>query len=263
MGIPVSELKFASGNGFDFSADHMFDGTKLKVQLSNNDLRVNVSGMEDSVVEVGEQLAWMGAALRSTGVDKSFSYCYPTTRFSFLPTQATSPLVVTFSIGYAFENISRNANTVNGRCWFPLFGNRTIVKGYPIPCRGGKKDDTQAGLEIPLNMMAGLVKATRVTKIDNQLLIKGFSTLFIPTKRIDDLVIWHMIFNGDDTHISYFDVRRNHIAEDSAKEVDFTCLERTRQILGWCSVVEHHTGTPTLMNPNMDLGMTETWEQIE
>jgi hypothetical protein len=223
-------------------ADHKLDSTKLKVWLTNTELRAYVLGTEDTVAEIGEQLAWMGAALRSSGADQDFAYCYPSVRFTFPSAQAHD---VTFNIQYTFEGISRHAKLANGSCWFSLFRNPTIVKGYPIPSRSADKHDAQTGLEIPLNMMAGLVKASRVTKIDNQLLIKGFSTLFIPTKRIDDLIVWHMIFNEDDSHISYFDTRATHIIDKSAEEVDFICLRRARHILGWCSMVKHLAGTPT------------------
>lgn len=201
-----------------------------------------VKGMEEDVTEIGEQLGWIGAALRSSGSESGLTHCYPSFTLQTQPISTSIHSDATYIVRFSYERISRNGNVDRGQCWLPLFGNRTIVKGFPILSRGRQHQNHQPGLEIPLNIMAGLAEASRITIIDDQLLIKGFSTLFIPTRREADIVVWHMIYNEDDSHISYFDIRASGIAEQSAKQVNFSCLGHTRHILGWCSVAKHLAG---------------------
>ncbi|KAF4544369.1 Pfs domain protein [Lasiodiplodia theobromae] len=92
-------------------------------------------------------------------------------------------------------------------------------------------------------MMAEVAEAKRATEIDGRLLIKGFSTLFVPTKRVDDLVMWHMLYNEDGGRISYFDLRGVDIGDASVKGLTFSALESSRHILGWCSVAKNLAGS--------------------
>lgn len=82
-----------------------------------------------------------------------------------------------------------------------MFRNPVVVKGYPIRAR----TNPNTGLEVPLNVIAGLVRSKRADSFDGKLYIKGFSTLLVPTKRHTDTLIWHLLYNKDGNRISYLD----------------------------------------------------------
>lgn len=107
--------------------------------------------------------------------------------------------------------------------------------GFPIPyrCRQG------TGLEIPLNILAGLVKAKHVDFFGEKLFIKGFSSLLIPTEYIRDQnqIIWHLMYNIDGNRISYLDGIGAH-----AGHISLADLEKSRHILGWCSDARCYAG---------------------
>ena len=169
------------------------DSTQLSIAVHGPSITVTVKGTRPAVVEIGQQLAWLGAALRSSRSPYEISSSEPEIaileRNSFLLTS------VVMEIEHGKEK-----SLANGTCWQPLFRNPVIVKGFPILARShGEK-----GLEIPLNMMAGLGEAYRVTNFDDGLLIKGFSTLFYPTLRIDNSIQWHYLLTKTAVESSSF-----------------------------------------------------------
>jgi hypothetical protein len=107
--------------------------------------------------------------------------------------------------------------------------------GYPIPHRSRQG----TGLEIPLNILAGLVQAKHADVFDNKLFIKGFSSLLIPTEFIRDKnqILWHLLYNVDGNRISYLDGIGDH-----AEHITIADLETNRHILGWCSDARCYAG---------------------
>jgi hypothetical protein len=196
-----------------------------------------------SVVEVGEQLAWLGAALRISPFDQGITYCSPSisvvasTRFVSSPWKfSTSPDTTEYKI--AFRNaIDVDSDTSDGSCWHALFKNPMVVQGYPIPTR----NTTGTGAEIPLNIMAGLARAQRVDCFKGMAFIKGFSTILVPLTRSGDTIFWHLFYNKDGRHISYLDSTTINVGY--AKLLD---LEQCRHILGWCPNVKFYAGRDVL-----------------
>lgn len=215
------------------------DGAELTIEMSNRSLRVVPYGMKDSVIEIGEQLAWLGGALRSSPYGSGVTYCTPD--ISLVPTgnpqlTSTSDIHATFQISFVMRQEHKHEEPptlVNGKCWHDLFRNPVIVTGYPIRRRAAR--DT--GLEIPLNFMTTLSQTRYVNTFDNKVFIKGFSTMLYPVKRISDLVIWHLKYTKDGERISYVESPEDHIKDVSTED-----LESHRHILGWCSSVKSYTG---------------------
>lgn len=205
------------------------DQTRINLDIRNSSIVVVVAGTEPAIAEIGQQLAWLGAALRAAPSDNKMAYSTP--KISF-----TSGSVVTFRLSFRvidLEPIPRGAEP-NGSCWRPLFRNPVIVQGYPIRARLGE----EKGLEVPLNMMAGLGQASRVVEFNGGLVMKGHSTLFCPTQRIQNSLLWHFIFNEAGERISYLSADRFGDDRVSISEVDTACLERSRHFLGWSSSAE-------------------------
>lgn len=185
-----------------------------------------------SIIEVGEQLAWLGAALRTSPHGQGLAYCSP-----FISSPATQPLfskhtIVKFKIGFSDE-IRQDSIKLNGVCWYNLFKNPMVVKGYPIPARVEK--DT--GAEIPFNIMAGLARTQRVDCFKGMTFLKGFSILLVPIKRSGNMIFWHLFYNKDGNHISYPDSTITSLGY--GKNLD---LEQCRHVLGWCEDADFYAG---------------------
>lgn len=112
-----------------------------------------------------------------------------------------------------------------GQCWHHLFRNPTVVMGFPIPYRSRQG----TGLEIPLNILAGLVQANQVDFFNNKLVIKGFSSFLIPSEYIKDQgqIMWHLRYNMHGDRISYLDSIGAQV-----RHITLADLESSRHILG-------------------------------
>lgn len=199
---------------------------------------VTANGPKTSLAEVGEQLAWLGAALRIPPHDQGLACCSPFISVPAIGTKPTSSIAsiltptVKFKIGFRDE-IQQDVSQLNGKCWHNLFKNSMVVKGYPIPARVGKG----TGAEIPLTIMAGLARTQRVDCFKGMTFIKGFSTLLVPTKRIGDVIFWHLFYNKDGRRISYLDSTITSLGYATSLD-----LEQCRHVLGWCEDATFYAG---------------------
>ena len=193
-------------------------------------MMVKVVGTRDSVAEIGEHFAWLGAALRSSPFDSGITYC--TASIEKLPSR-TETSKITFKVSKADDLYE----TSNGQCWQSMFRNPVIAKGFPITNR-----DSVPGLEIPLYMMAGLIEASHVINFNNRVILKSFCAMLVPTKRIGNILLWHFIMNEDCSLISYYDNRIQTAEDPSIKGLDISTLETLRHIVGWTSKVLNLAG---------------------
>ncbi|KAH6677360.1 hypothetical protein B0J14DRAFT_636069 [Halenospora varia] len=210
------------------------ENTQITLSINVAKVSAVVSGTDPSIAEIGQQLAWLGAALRESPFD--FSMAYSTPEIAIRTSRQAK-----FTLSHHITRIDSHQGDAqpNGSCWHPLFRNPIIVKGYPILARvNGEK-----GLEIPLNMMAGLGEASRVTNFDGGLLIKGFSTMFCPTQQMKSSLLWHFLYNDDGSRMPYLSADNISGGRLSIQDVDSPFLEHSRHFLGWASSVEIHAGT--------------------
>lgn len=211
------------------------DGTKLAARLLASKLEVEAWGVGASVAEIGEQFAWLGAALRSSTYGTGVACCEPSLRINN-PSQLPKipPLTnISCEIKFRIDKMEERLELPNGYCWHNMFRNPVVVKGYPI-----KRRNTDAsGLEIPLNIMAGLAQTQRIDTYNNKIFIKGFSTMLVPTMRSGDIILWHLLYNKEGNRISYLDdtnPRSENVTVDDVKEA--------RHVLGWCSEARFYAG---------------------
>lgn len=196
---------------------------------------VEADGVAISLAETVEQLAWLGAALRTSPRQSGLVYYTPIVT-SILPNNIqsqTSSIDITYEIGFIREEVSKPPSNVNGQCWHDIFKNPVIVTGYPIP----QRIERGTGLEIPLNIMAGLARTQRVDRFKERVYIKGFSTMLVPTKLDEDILYWHLIYNKAGSRISYLDGFVDR--EQNFGSLD---VESFRHILGWCSEAKFYAG---------------------
>ena len=152
-----------------------------------------------------------------------------------LPNETTGELASNFfcDINFNIDVIDNMGKLLNGQCWLQLFQNPVIVKGYPIP----RKPASVVGLEISLDIMAGLVETRHINIFNNKIFIKGFSTMLVPTSYSGNILFWHLLYRKNGDHISYLDSKDIHAAD-----ISLTDLETSRHILGWCSKTRYLAG---------------------
>ncbi|KAK5224482.1 hypothetical protein LTR72_004263 [Exophiala xenobiotica] len=218
------------------------DDTKLQGSIDGPHFNVQVSGIRDSIAEVGEQLAWLGSALRSS-TDDNLALCRPCIEniAKSSPdgqTIETSPNVYTCHIQFRTYQHGAHPTITNGRCWHDMFRNPTIVEGFPIL----ERPENMPGLEIPLNIMAALIQTRRIDTFNDTPYIKGFSSMLYPTKSVDNFLLWHHLFNKDGNRIPFTDERITGGCYISRFD-----LPTARHIVGWCSEVEYCAGSANAM----------------
>jgi hypothetical protein len=210
-------------------------------------LMVEASGTRCSIAETGEQLAWLCAALRTSPREHGVIICTPfisdihNDNTSLPEPEFPSCPGILCKIDVIFQKEVNESEPSNGQCWHRLFRNPVIVKGYPIL----RRQELDTGLEIPLNVMARLAQAQRVNTFNGKIFVKGFSTMLVPTKRIGDLLIWHLFYNEDGSRISYLDSTVAHCVNLNVQD-----LEKTRHILGWCLNVQFYAGRFSVISIN-------------
>ncbi|KAJ4144622.1 hypothetical protein LMH87_003497 [Akanthomyces muscarius] len=217
------------------------DGTALTAYISGSKFVVEAYGIVVSIAETGEQLAWLGAALRTSPRQSGLVHCIPmisTIRTDVAECRSegcqTSAVDYICSMAFTMVEVPQPLNTTNGQCWHDIFKNPVVVRGYPIP----KRTQWSTGLEISLNIMAGLAQTQRVDRFDDKVYIKGFSTLLIPTWLNDDIICWHLVYNKDGGRISYLDGDL-----DQEQRIARLNPEDFRHVLGWCSEANVFAGS--------------------
>ncbi|KAJ5363917.1 uncharacterized protein N7496_009630 [Penicillium cataractarum] len=222
------------------------DGTRLSAWFDSSEasksskIMVEVRGSAYTIAEVGEQLSWLGSALRSSPQSDQVVYCQPQVgqlRAVHDEGQNSKKQQATeFSADISFLIKGTLASKMNGECWHDLFRNGVVVEGFPISRR--PEAGAAKGLDIPLPMMAGLAQAGYVSTFLGSAIIKGFSSILIPTENHEEMVVWHLVHNQNGDRISYLD---SNVLP--AKGISTLQLSQARHVLGWCSNARHLAGT--------------------
>ncbi|KAI0402500.1 hypothetical protein F4802DRAFT_575304 [Xylaria palmicola] len=208
------KLSFSTPSRLTLEAS-IFDGTSIVV---------TASGLPYFVAEVGEQLAWLGSALRpsvpKTGISVCTPYLVPGSPISHNP-----PDKVNFVIEYKINQCCLSEEKSNGQCWSYLFSDPIIAGGFPVFHR----PESDTGLEMPLGLMVAMMGTKYLDTFNSKVYIKGFNTMLVPAKLSDGLIIWHLLSNEDPSRrISYLS---SEISYPGIAQID---LKQSRHILGWC-----------------------------
>jgi hypothetical protein len=198
---------------------------------------------EKDTVELAQLLAWVGAALSSSPFGDKLAYAKPTVTAAE-PAHAPKGTGAAFSITYEYASLHVTENT----CWLSLFTGAAIATGFPIPDRGG-----EFGLEIPLQLLAGIAGVCHATEFNGGLVMKGYRHMFWPVQKMDDRIQWHVVASQDrDTYLSYGDVLTGSESRASLQDVGFDDLRSTRVFLGWCSSAISRLGSDKANYENID-----------
>lgn len=208
---------------------------------------LDVTGPVFLMIEVGEQLAWLGCICRTgkssdtltlvkpivslAGFTKQFETSEHQTTFSDQP----GPCIA-FNITFQPNEYTEDHHTKDGMCWRKLFGGICGADGFPVSTRHGE----EPGLELPFDMMAQLGGAHRATYWNNRLVLKGFETLFVPVKKAGACISWHLVTKPNHRRISYNSAEE--IGEDCEQQVFVGDLLDCRHFLGWVGSASQHAG---------------------
>jgi hypothetical protein len=230
----------------NLAIDNLPDGTQLIAWSRGSEFKLEVTGIAECIAEIGEQLAWLSSALRSspneTGVAFCNSFASEMGMEHFSDLTSRSPSRFFCNISFNLEFIDEAEGLSNGQCWHQLFRNPVIVKGYPIL----RRPVSNLGLEISLDTMAGLAQTQHINTFDNKIFIKGFCTMLVPTHYCGNIIIWHLLYKKNGERISYLESNGNH-----AENISLSGLETSRHILGWCSKVRYLAGKETFRQSSL------------
>ncbi|KAF2676053.1 hypothetical protein K458DRAFT_492684 [Lentithecium fluviatile CBS 122367] len=205
---------------------------------------INARGTIDAVAEIGQQLSWMGAALRSLQNNTGLAYCSPLRPTVFI---RRTDGAVDFSsttakcyIDFLTEDTQEPTTPLSGQCWQALFRGAVIAKGFPVR----KRREKGIGMEIPLNILAGLSRASRVHEFSGHIFLKAFSALLVLTKITTDVIVWHLLYNQNGEHLPYTNYRVKAVMDGAPQSVYFQSVQSARHVVGWCPKVSCLAGLP-------------------
>jgi hypothetical protein len=76
--------------------------------------------------------------------------------------------------------------------WLSLFRDTNIASGFPVPDRGG-----EIGLELSYKDFGELIAPYQAVLWNGGFMIRTSKEMFVPVKKVDDRVQWHVILSGD------------------------------------------------------------------
>ena len=213
---------------------------ELEFNVTQKKVCLNIKcGTPDVIVDVVQQLAWMGAALRSSAGGR-VQYCEPKLAEASGATGVELVLDITFAMSSPGEE--------DQSCWLSLFKDPVIAHRFPTTLR----NDHEVGLEIPLDMMAALGGARHAVDFDGGLVLKGFSTLFVPIRRHEDSVQWHLTCARGEDRISYSEASTQCPNRALLEDLNHEELKTMRAFLGWWKDAETHLATADADYKNID-----------
>jgi hypothetical protein len=212
-------------------------GSCIVVNLVEQSLLV--TGSEEFIVAIAQQIAWITSACRVSPLGLGYSY---------VTFQETSPRFdVPLRTFHIANELCPLTSDDPGSCWNEIVGNSTIATGFPIP----ERSNNEKGLELPLEVMAGLGGVPLATRFHNAYILKGRCIAFVPVARNGDSVQWHVLENGQAT-IRYEDIASLCPVRLPAEILNEEDLLSTRTFLGWCSESMNHLGKPYVQRHGPD-----------
>ncbi|KAH7086273.1 hypothetical protein FB567DRAFT_629366 [Paraphoma chrysanthemicola] len=205
---------------------------------------ITATGGPFHVSEAAEQVAWLTATLRPSHASDNVTLVTPSIEtlkvlrpYKELPEiQGTCRIVINSQQG------SGSIIDTHGTCWTKLFSRAVLVGGYPIIHRV----TTTPGLQTSLKIMASLARSSQVVRYDDRIVIKGFSSLLIVKRLVNNTFLWHAHQSEvEEERISFFDPQVVTTGEGREQLPPLRALENAVHIVGWCSKATDFCGNRT------------------
>jgi len=194
------------------------------------------------LIDLAQQIAWIGSALSISPFDEKIAY----SEAKIAKTASERP---EFHVIFVFKPL----DSAESPCWLPLFRSATIARAFPIAER-----HNEIGLEIPVEIMAAIAGVRHAVEFEGGVVMKGFSSMFVPMTRNGDRVQWHLICSPDcETRLSYREVLDGCPNRATLNEVSLESLRTTRAIVGWCSEATCILGSEAANYENIDYSGAE------
>jgi len=207
----------------------LFSSAKSDIIINHLEKSLLVTGSEEFVVTMAQQLSWLGAACRVAPLGLGCSY----TSFNEVASKLGLPLC-TFQISSEVVPLTSDDP---GSCWNEIVGNSTIVTGFPIP----ERINNEKGLELPLEVMAAFGGIPLATQFNGGYVLKARSIAFVPVERRGNSIQWHLVKKGG-AKLRYKDIGDLCPIRLPMEVLDQDELSSTRAFLGWCSDATNNLG---------------------
>jgi hypothetical protein len=215
---------------------------KLEIKIEQKVLVCNLRGSSEEIIEVAQELAWLGAALQHS----------PTSDLTY--SQARIQQVASISSKLVFDlhfDTGPPEKDIQA-CWHKLFSSAVVAEGFSIPKRG-----EEVGLEIPLRMIAGLTGIRHAVALERGLILKGHSCALVPVSRHKDSIQWHYLEDDIDRRFPYSEVEARFPNRAGLQDVNLEILHHVRAFVGWWGTTETHLGTEAADYSNLDYSSAE------
>ncbi|KAK5732726.1 hypothetical protein LTR17_010281 [Elasticomyces elasticus] len=215
-------LQQALHDGLSESATYqMLQGSTVSFRLEDNHLVVLMCAQIHVLVELAEQLAWLGASCAvSPYANKP---CLRQTRLAEMAERSTS--------NHQFLKIEYETSEVNGLadCWKSLVRNPSIAQDFPAKARHPGFN----GMEMSLDTMITLGDLWWATVYDNKFMLKGLSSAFYPIAIKAKSVLWHFVCTQNGEHLPYAAAADSCAGAEVFVGMDVSWLRSSRHFVGW------------------------------
>lgn len=199
--------------------------------LEDGTLKVQPEGPTSFVHDIMQQVAWISATFATSPPGYgNITYCRPVLEPTHFPGSEYNVLIKP-----RFEKLPVGEKDW---CWLSLFSNSVIAYGSTIPARAN-----EVGLEMSIELMAGIIGACHAVIYDGGVVIKGFSSMFVPVKKTYEGIQWHYVANSDpDDRLSYEDGVKQCPNRLFLPVLDMSTLKTVRCFIGWNGLVDIQLG---------------------
>jgi hypothetical protein len=223
----ILRLQLKNGGSQESKSACKLDVGDLTTDIALRDARISIfaSATEESVlVDIGQQLAWLGSAFRIS---------------LYLESACFSPLFLRKGLR-AFEIMFKHAriHETEMACWLPLFHSAVFASGFPISDRVD-----EMGIEISIEVLAGISGVRHAVEYEGGVVMKSFCHLFAPIRKTADCVQWHVVTNEDsEPRITYQEGISRCVSRAMLSEVSMEEAMSLRAVVGWCSIDKSQLG---------------------
>ncbi|KAL3488654.1 hypothetical protein BJX62DRAFT_253120 [Aspergillus germanicus] len=205
----------------------------------------SATGTAHTLAELGEQFAWIGASIRSSEYSDGVASVWPSIASlqvalddpKTLESGCLAEVVCRLMFNMNLETPESRGGKINGECWHELFRNPVLVSGFPV-ARRPRELGSATGLEIPIYILARLTNATVLNSFYGRTVIKGFSTMLVPTRLYQNMILWHLIHNQFGDRVSYV-----RCLDSCTDQISSGRINKARHILGWCTEARFLAGS--------------------
>lgn len=208
---------------------------------------LNVCALHDEVIEIAQILAWLGCALRTARLSK-----LETSSCRIWCPEGTPNNHSTLTLEFSEHMLPETESS----CWTNLFDGQVIASNFPVASRDFH-DGQPMGLEIPIHMMAALGGASHIVEFKGGVLMKGFSSMFIPLSCGENFIQWHYICKEDDSRMPYLEAALRYPKRALLQDVSLDDVKKKRAFLGWAGSSTYHLGSSDSNYCNIDWSNTK------